>query len=739
MGIQGLLPLLKSIEKPVHLKDYAGKTLAVDGYVWLHKGAFACAQELCLSQDTDKYITYFMRKIEMFKFFGVKPYVVFDGGYLPSKALTEQDRLARREESKKQAMDLLQAGKSRQALEQFRRCVDVTPEMAHAVIQALKTEQVDYVVAPYEADAQLAYLEKKGLVDGIVTEDSDLLVFGCKRVIFKLDQYGAGIEILHKNLNLVRDVSFHEWTMTEIRHMCILAGCDYLPSISGMGLKTAQRLLRRFKTFERAIKYIRMENTGAKIQADYEDSFRKADLTFLYARVYDPVSKSMVHLNPVPEELEDLIQSEEYDFLGPLLEEPIVRGIATGRLDPISKKPLSCPSVQCSTVKPVQLFAGKENKAVQQSAKTTNTTMAATKSIHTYFEKAATPPSKQQAPIKEMSQMGEVLKKAGSTAKKRTLEEGSFPERLPLATKSLTSTSPLHLSSFALQRQSVTMESKRGGAVVEARSRFFGFEATVTSTDEDTLTNKRRHANAVREDSGVGLDEALLLRDPSIFNSRLESTPKRAPRTIHSRRLSSPKHGSLSKSGTATSILTETSTRVITTLEAFETKKAEAKVIQGWREKFSNALSHSSQGTSGLTRAFQMSKPAKKSMPVSSLQTSTLNKSIDLTTNFLRSPVAHPSHLHSTAATTRITNHAIKQVGSCHPSNVMQHSNCTSTSTAATVKLPKSNKRRLSGGCGLSQSRDDISVSSTTLDLSRFKYTPASTASLAVPATALSP
>lgn len=54
MGIQGLLPLVKSIEKPVHLKDYAGMTLAVDGYVWLHKGAFACAQEICLGQPTQK-------------------------------------------------------------------------------------------------------------------------------------------------------------------------------------------------------------------------------------------------------------------------------------------------------------------------------------------------------------------------------------------------------------------------------------------------------------------------------------------------------------------------------------------------------------------------------------------------------------------------------------------------------------------------------------------------------------
>lgn len=48
--------------------------------------------------------------------------------------------------------------------------------------QALRAENVEYVVAPYEADAQLCFLEREGYVDGIITEDSDLLVFGCKQV-----------------------------------------------------------------------------------------------------------------------------------------------------------------------------------------------------------------------------------------------------------------------------------------------------------------------------------------------------------------------------------------------------------------------------------------------------------------------------------------------------------------------------------------------------------------------------
>ena len=38
------------------------------------------------------------------------------------------------------------------------------------------------VVAPYEADAQLAYLVKEGIAHLVITEDSDLLAFGCAKV-----------------------------------------------------------------------------------------------------------------------------------------------------------------------------------------------------------------------------------------------------------------------------------------------------------------------------------------------------------------------------------------------------------------------------------------------------------------------------------------------------------------------------------------------------------------------------
>ena len=43
MGIQGLLPMFRGSTKDVHVSAYAHKTLAVDGYAWLHRGVHACA------------------------------------------------------------------------------------------------------------------------------------------------------------------------------------------------------------------------------------------------------------------------------------------------------------------------------------------------------------------------------------------------------------------------------------------------------------------------------------------------------------------------------------------------------------------------------------------------------------------------------------------------------------------------------------------------------------------------
>jgi exonuclease-1 len=61
--------------------------------------------------------------------------------------------------------------------------------MAAELISCLKTTRpaVKCIVAPYEADAQLAYLCRQDIVDGVVTEDSDAIPYGCKEVWSETD------------------------------------------------------------------------------------------------------------------------------------------------------------------------------------------------------------------------------------------------------------------------------------------------------------------------------------------------------------------------------------------------------------------------------------------------------------------------------------------------------------------------------------------------------------------------
>lgn len=156
------------------------------------------------------------------------------------------------------------------------------------------------MVAPYEADAQMAYLERIGLVDGIITEDSDLLVYGCRKVYYKLDAVSATVtSISRADFASVTDISFVGWSDVQFRAMAILSGCDYLPSIPGIGLKTAYALMRKHKTVENVIKAVRLE--GKKdVPKGYLQAFRLAEKVFLHQRVYDPAEERLVHLTEIP-------------------------------------------------------------------------------------------------------------------------------------------------------------------------------------------------------------------------------------------------------------------------------------------------------------------------------------------------------------------------------------------------------------------------------------------------------
>ncbi|KAI5776872.1 putative exonuclease [Geopyxis carbonaria] len=335
MGISGLLPLLKSIQRPAHIREWAGQTVGIDTYGWLHKGAISCAVDLALNNPTTKYVDYVMNKVRMLKHFGVTPYMIFDGDYLPSKAGTEADRARRRAASRMAGLEMLKLGRSGMAHLELQKAVDITPEMARHVIDACVRDGVQCVVAPYEADSQLYYLEKTGVIDAVLSEDSDLLVFGVRCLLTKIDQYGALVELSRERFTACTEVSLAGWSDADFRVMCILSGCDYLDNIPKMGLKTAHRLVRRHKTVDRVIRAVQLDGTKV-VPKGYLEAFERADLTFRHQRVFCPRAQRLVFCNDPDAPLPD----ESMQYIGPDVPPEIAQAVARGDLCPMTKLPI---------------------------------------------------------------------------------------------------------------------------------------------------------------------------------------------------------------------------------------------------------------------------------------------------------------------------------------------------------------------------------------------------------------
>lgn len=60
-----------------------------------------------------------------------------------------------------------------------------------------------------------------------------------------MDVQGNGLLIEREKLYLAMKVKEENFSFDKFRYMCILSGCDYLPSLPGIGLVKACRFITR--------------------------------------------------------------------------------------------------------------------------------------------------------------------------------------------------------------------------------------------------------------------------------------------------------------------------------------------------------------------------------------------------------------------------------------------------------------------------------------------------------------
>ena len=149
---------------------------------------------------------------------------------------------------------------------------EVSQIMVTECQQLLKFFGLPYVTAPMEAEAQCAELVNLGLVDGIVTDDSDVFLFGGTRVYKNMFNQAKFVECYLAS-DLEKEYSLTRSKLVSIAH---LLGSDYTEGLPSVGPVTALEILSEFDSLEAFSDWWAFVQLGQPASSvDTTSSFRK--------------------------------------------------------------------------------------------------------------------------------------------------------------------------------------------------------------------------------------------------------------------------------------------------------------------------------------------------------------------------------------------------------------------------------------------------------------------------------
>ncbi|CDO91935.1 unnamed protein product [Kluyveromyces dobzhanskii CBS 2104] len=147
---------------------------------------------------------------------------------------------------------------------------EVTIDMIHEIQSLLSRFGIPYITAPMEAEAQCATLLQLKLVDGVITDDSDVFLFGGSHVyknMFQEKNYVEyySLDLLNQKLGLDRD---------KLIELAQLLGSDYTPGIKGVGPVMGIEILAEFGSLKEFAKWYN-EGQFDKKKLENETTFQK--------------------------------------------------------------------------------------------------------------------------------------------------------------------------------------------------------------------------------------------------------------------------------------------------------------------------------------------------------------------------------------------------------------------------------------------------------------------------------
>ncbi|XP_065323505.1 DNA excision repair protein ERCC-5 homolog isoform X2 [Gordionus sp. m RMFG-2023] len=184
--------------------------------------------------------------------------------------------------------------------------------------ELLKILGVPWVVAPMEAEAQCAYMDITGLTHGTITDDSDVFLFGARRVYrnFYATSLNKGLEF-YSSQDMERKLGLDRQKLIMI---AMMVGSDYTPGIKGVGPVMALEILSEFQihTFQDFIDFKKWLDSSRHHLSSLHKSL-KIKSPLLPASLESPLKRKLLDKNIYfPDEFPEPLVFEAY--MNPSLE-----------------------------------------------------------------------------------------------------------------------------------------------------------------------------------------------------------------------------------------------------------------------------------------------------------------------------------------------------------------------------------------------------------------------------------
>lgn len=234
---------------------------------------------------------------------GLSYILVFDGCRHPLKGKTNEKRSAAREEAKSEMARLLQEENpsNYERIRKLRqRCTFIRPDIIALAKGWCDRSLVRHIASPFEADWQMALLQRQGIVLGIISEDSDLFVLGCDNILMDLS-IADNTCILVKR-STIKAYLTEELELTsgitddQIHEFAAFLGSDYIDNLKGFGEKTVKKYMAKWFTldFNHKVEALELFQTTKKWSGGdpcphYKDDFLHCINAWRYAPAWEIV------------------------------------------------------------------------------------------------------------------------------------------------------------------------------------------------------------------------------------------------------------------------------------------------------------------------------------------------------------------------------------------------------------------------------------------------------------------